>query len=951
MKKKASVLFLIILMCISVIPSYKIFAEEDTTFELEATIFTKSNATALGIQVGTGWFPDIYEIEEDDIDSKKELSNGIKKYNVSFGIDENYREGDKLKFSLSGVPSDYVEATVVRNQQSGNLGVKLILKEKNLISKSHKITLSSDEPGGLSSNNASSILFSLNFKGIPKKFEATKQSDSEYMFKENLDIDDDGKPIDNQLSNGDELVGQTLNLGKPGSEREYKIVKASRTENDYNLTLKKIELKNRKVKVVLDTTMGLSAGRDFKFVCAGKEINKTINMSEGYGPMSFDLTFENVPEGEDIKLKELPSGMKWYDIIEQTYDKDKNELKVKLGRTIGIAIANIKDGTPYEELLLKGRGSGFVFEIYNSQGTKLGESIESSDRAGTRYDFKGLVPGDYIIKIKKVPDQFADFDTSRNYKLRIARDGKSTLEIYQENGYVYANPYGGTDSRFDNSIDSKTKSGYKHVFFILINKKSIDKKVITGDKKNIELSQVQKNIGDEVEYKLTRSIEQDHNLVLKYEPYVNIGVKTDLSFNDELDKRLEFVPGSIKVDGYEGATKDFTAYYDDKVHRIVVKDNTKPDVVRFDYNTPIKLPPEKKIEITFKVKIKTFGKDNKSIYNTFEDKTEVAPYVELKCNKKWYGGSELLNSIEPEKFIENFAIEGYFGGEKIATYDAKEYMKPKSLVKKDKSKDFSFTVYKLPKYTEAELNKPEEQRTAIEYRIVEKQNSLSSKFDQIVHKSNPLTINNIFKREKININILKKWELSENEKGKEESYIPVFTLSQSNGKNKDLKEYTFSKEKLELVDSNGKTFKYEIFEDVENKIEKIEKSPSVSYENGYYKIKDLPKTGPSGEEYFYEVKEKKVLKNGQNATTDFTIEGNSEKLVLDADTGEYSKTIINKQKPPIPNNPPEPNKPPKLNEPPEKPKSPSTGDEGYMTIIVLLICAVVYGGRTFSKKI
>ncbi len=681
MKRRLGVLFLVLIMCISIVPAYRSFADENTTFELEATIFTKSKATDLEIQEGTGWFADSYEIEEDDVDSEEELSNGIKKYKVSFQTDGNYWEGKKIKFSLLGVPSDYVEATVVRNQQSGNLGVKLILKEKNLILKSHKITLSSDEPGGLSNNNASSILFSLNFNGIPKKFEATKQSDSEYMFKESLDIDDDGIPIDNQLSNGNELVGQILNLGKPGSEREYKIVKATRTENDYNLTLKKIELENRNVKVVLDTTMGLLAGRDFQFECAGKKIDKKINMREGYGPMSFDLTFENVPVGEDIKLKELPSGMKWYDIIEQTYDKDKNELKVKLGRNIGIAIANIKDGTSYEDLLTKGSGSGFVFEIYNSQGTKLGESIESSDYTGTRYDFKGLVPGDYIIKIKKVPAQFADFDTSRNYKLRIATDGKSTLEIYQEDGYVYANPYGGTDNyRFNNSIESKMQTGYKHVFFILINKKNIDKKVIIDDKKNKELSQVQKNIGDEIEYKLTRSINQDHNLVLKYEPYVNIGVKTDLSFNDELDKRLEFVPGSIKVGGYEGATKDFTAYYDDKVHRIVVKDNTKPDVVRFDYNTPIKLPPEKKIEITFKVKIKTFGKDNKSIYNTFEDKTEVAPYVELNCNKKWYGGSELLNNLEAEKFIENFVIEGYFGGEKIATYDVKDYLKPESLV-------------------------------------------------------------------------------------------------------------------------------------------------------------------------------------------------------------------------------------------------------------------------------
>ncbi len=43
MKRRLGVLFLVLIMCISIVPAYRSFADENTTFELEATIFTKSN--------------------------------------------------------------------------------------------------------------------------------------------------------------------------------------------------------------------------------------------------------------------------------------------------------------------------------------------------------------------------------------------------------------------------------------------------------------------------------------------------------------------------------------------------------------------------------------------------------------------------------------------------------------------------------------------------------------------------------------------------------------------------------------------------------------------------------------------------------------------------------------------------------------------------------------------
>ena len=951
-RRRLSAIFFVFVMCISMLPAYKSFAAENAIFEVEATIFTKAEATDLKIQEGSGWFADVYDIEESDVVNTKKLPNGINKYTVAFKVeceDGDYREGENIRFSLIGVKSDAIRATVARNE-SGNLGVKLIFKEKNLLTKQHKVSLASDN-GGTIQTDATQFSFTIKVNGVDTAVYAVKQNNGEYIFRESIDIDDNGNPVDNTLGDGNELVGQIINLSENGASSKYKIVKASRSEDYYNLTLKKIELENRKVKVVLDTEMALAVGPDFKFECAGKAIDKTVNPTEKYGPHEFDILFENIPKGEDVKVSKLPDSMEYfYKIVDQQYDRDKDELRVKLGRNIAIIISDAKDGVKYDNFAIAHHESGFSFNIFDAKGEKLlGESKNANVLGlGNVNFFYGLLPGDYIVRIDKIPDKFKDFDTSRDYKLHIAKDGKPTMEIYQEQGYAYANPYGGIDGRFDDSVRGKIISGTKTPFLLLINKKSQDKKVIIDNENKTELYQTQKNIGDEVEYKITRSISPDHNFVFRYDKYVNVGAKTDLSFEDALDKRLEYIDRSlyIKVDG--NPSDEFEAEFDKNANKIVVQDKSKTDLVKFDFNTATKLPANKTLEVGFRAKVKNFGKENQSIYNSFGTTTEITPNIELKCNKKWYGGNGLLKNLEPEKFIENFEVEGYFGGEKIATYDVKDYLKPESLVKKGKSKDFSFTVYKLPKYTESELKKPEEQRTPIEYRIVEKENILSSKFEKIVHESNPLTINNVFKSEKININIIKKWKMSE---GKEDSYTPVFTLTQSNSKNQEVKQYTFSKEKTELVDGNGEIFKYEIFEELDGKIQKAEKTPSVSYEDGCYKIKDLPRTDLNGEEYFYEVKEDKVLKNGKNVTDDFAVTGNQEKLAVDTATGEYSKTIINKQKPPVPENPPEPKKPPKPNEPPEKPKTPNTGDGNYMSLIALLLSVVSLGFSVLEVRL
>ena len=86
MRRRLGAIFLAFVMCISMVPAYKSFAAENAIFEVEATIFTKAEATDLKIQEGSGWFADVYDIEESDVVNTKKLPNGINKYTVAFKV-------------------------------------------------------------------------------------------------------------------------------------------------------------------------------------------------------------------------------------------------------------------------------------------------------------------------------------------------------------------------------------------------------------------------------------------------------------------------------------------------------------------------------------------------------------------------------------------------------------------------------------------------------------------------------------------------------------------------------------------------------------------------------------------------------------------------------------------------------------------------------------------------
>ena len=85
--RRLSAIFFAFVMCISMLPAYKSFAAENAIFEVEATIFTKAEATDLKIQEGSGWFADVYDIEESDVVNTKKLPNGINKYTVAFKVE------------------------------------------------------------------------------------------------------------------------------------------------------------------------------------------------------------------------------------------------------------------------------------------------------------------------------------------------------------------------------------------------------------------------------------------------------------------------------------------------------------------------------------------------------------------------------------------------------------------------------------------------------------------------------------------------------------------------------------------------------------------------------------------------------------------------------------------------------------------------------------------------
>lgn len=708
-------------------------------------------------------------------------------------------------------------------------------------------------------------------------------------------------------------------------------------------------LVNKKVSVTFDTTMNILASKDYTFLCGGVEREVQTGVNSQAGPLSFDVELAGVPEDGDVKLKELPEYMQnFYTILEQKYDKETGKLNIKLGRNIGVIGSVLKEGVDFNNLATSLGEGGFTMALYDNQGNELMQGEESSEGYEQVNFFYGLVPGEYVLKIKKAPSQYANYYIDDQYALTIAPNGSPKLSVYGVGGKILKNPYGGTDSyRFNNSLQSPIYSGVKIPFIILINKKKHVEKFINNS--NIEGETKKTNVaeGDEVQFKLELTVPGDHNFALLYKPWLNIGAKIDAGIEDDLHKKLSFVENSLTIRDAGGKpVTDFTAQFDSVSNKIIVKDNTSIDEIPCDLTNKSKVPSERNLIIEFSVKVKDLKGSKKSIYNIVDgEKTELIPYKEMKVEKKWFGGKGLLDKVTPESFIKNFEIEVYEGNKKIDTVeDVSKYLKKGSL-KTTSDKDFKFTLEKLPRYSKEELKKDEEDRTELTYKIVEKKNELSDKFSTIVNydEKGDAVVNNVFSRKLADIEITKKWKTNNVDRIK--NYTPLFELrSFIDGKEKDV--WTFSKESKNLL-KDGNPYTFTNYEMDGDKVTQETVTPKVSFDGRKYLIKGLPLVTEDGKHKItYEVREVDILISGESIKDKFIISGNDEKLKLDHERNLFSKEIVNEEKP---GEPPE--------TPPEEPKEPKkesgkprTGDADNLGLYALLISSGILASLIKKRK-
>lgn len=721
---------------------------------LNITTYTKTNDFELS--------DDNYDYSEWEDTEPNKLQNGI--YKTTGQIDDyekyigflfpkkkTFKEGEECTFEFENFETTRARVVNV----DGKLVANIILKEKNLIKKEYSVKYSGEN---LSISNPKSITLPCNLDGVRKNLMVTAGSNP--VLSINQTVDDNGNTVNKKLDLAPSIGEKvTLEQGKD----PYSIVSAEVHGDEINIKLEKTRKENLNIHAVVNT---LSDKFDLKNGPLSVEIGKASykatpeNIKRNGNTITFDLKIKDVVLGSKEKLDELSPAVetsllestlsKWqfyYSMGIQKYDNDSKTLTMNMGRKIYFNISDIKEDVNYNEFAVKHLVDGFTLTLYDENDNKIMDSVRAYNVSAYANQnlLSGVSPGTYYLKITKAPGGYQDYDLSYKYKLTVDETGLPKLEIYTSKGYQLSNPYGQ-----ENGVATAGHyiyQGVKTPFLILIGKnyqpeKSIENSTIENSKTQ---TMVEKD--DEVEFKIDKKISKDHNVALNFQKYVDIGTKTDQGFSDQLDKRLEYVEGSLKVLLDGNPTEEFKATYDKGNHEVIVKDNTSVNIVNFDFNTPIKLGKDKQLSVKFKVKVKS---DEKSIFNTVGNTVELIPYVNLVVNKKWEGGSNLLSNfdkVEAEKFIDNFTVEGYEGNKLIINKPAKEFLKKDSL--KVNKPNFSFKLVKLPKYTDEQLKKPLEERTAIEYKIKENLPEEYRKFvSSVTIKGNVFTFVNKYPPEK-----------------------------------------------------------------------------------------------------------------------------------------------------------------------------------------------------------
>lgn len=395
--------------------------------------------------------------------------------------------------------------------------------------------------------------------------------------------------------------------------------------------------KNLTVEVTLDTTMRmyLRTSETFTFKVNGQL--RTVNVPEdciAEEPKTFTFTFSNVSfqpgkteADAEVSLATLPSNLsRYYMPVKQDYNKAERKLNVVLGRDIYLRVSPMPDEIQFDTFGTLG-AKGFGLTLYDEQHNPVAYAQPIKDPIYyviDMYKLRGVKPGNYTLEFTHVPEAYKNYATERPYKLVVDPNGSAKLEIYQKDGYALACGTGGECN------PDPTLNGVKTPFFLLLAKKSKAKKVIVDGDNEVKTKDVEQD--EIIEYKITKTIYDDHNAVVYFANSLNLGTKVDQSFQDELDENLEFQPGSLQLTLGGNPTTDFEASYDPITRTIHVKDVSKVKIIPFGpRSTPLGDQP---LEVTFQVKVL---KAEDTIVNKVDDSTtELIPFkVKVKVNKIW----------------------------------------------------------------------------------------------------------------------------------------------------------------------------------------------------------------------------------------------------------------------------------------------------------------------------
>ncbi|MGJ9479817.1 isopeptide-forming domain-containing fimbrial protein [Actinotignum sp. GS-2025b] len=699
-----------------------------TVLVLHATIYTRQDITSLKLEEGTGWTAGEWDIAPEDVKSTTPLANGLSRYEIEFAVEpDGYTAGQTLPYTLRApggwrgrTISDTVRVPVTQSE-SGDLRVDVVLKEN--IERRYSVNLV-DANGAPVTGTIDR--FALPTLDGPHSISQIVRRDAQgFYFTHNVVYDDAGQFTTLLLRPDPNKPMDPLMVRDGGTEKAYEVTSVDSSDTgEFTVHVREVKLSTATFHVVIERpfdVLGKSARWEFEVNGrANPHAAPQLTIPAGRGDFTTDITVPNLPEGARLSLPELPEAYPYYAIAKQSYDPATSTLRVTLSKRVYFTVSDIEKVT-YGDFGVRHAKSGFELGLYNAAGELVDTSVEEPGMA-PRYLFTKVVPGDYQVRIISAPERFkSGFDLERAQHFRLTETGRLQvlgLTSSSPDAETWINPDGGSDTRFDNTPEATALLGFKTPLRMFIPKAPSFTKTIVQQQPQAEVKRSHASLGDAVEFKIAGKIPGDHRLIMKYDKYVDFGIKNTVTVVDELDERLAYVEGSAQVREDGKATTNYAVRYDPQTRRVILEDNDAAHVTNFDFTTRTSYRPEKNLEVTFRAKVREFG--TTPLRNIIPgDEVEIVPFLDVLVKKQWTGGGDLIAGVDPDTYLDNFEVESWQGETKIATVPARTYLKENSVMRGE-GKNFQFELEKLPMYTPEELAKDPAERTALIYRVTEK---------------------------------------------------------------------------------------------------------------------------------------------------------------------------------------------------------------------------------------